>query len=162
MCFDSKYPISNSYLSLDLCVYILQCLFKISAWMPNSDFKLTWKQTFSIFPPSVSSQTKNKKIDLWFLSLVTHTVKNLPAMQETWLWLLGWEDPPEKEMVTHSSILAWEIPCIEEPGVLQSTRLQRIGHDWATNIFFCSQRTSLLLANSLGIRFKECQIIQTI
>ena len=56
-------------------------------------------------------------------------VKNLPAMQETWVQFLGWEDPLEKEMATHSSILAWEIPCIEEPGVLQSVRLQRVRHD---------------------------------
>ena len=45
-------------------------------------------------------------------------VKNPPAMQETWVWSLGWEDPPEKEMVTHSSILAWRIPWTEEPGGL--------------------------------------------
>ena len=44
--------------------------------------------------------------------------KDLPAMQETWVQSLGWEDPLEKGMATHSSILAWEIPCIEEPGVL--------------------------------------------
>ena len=48
-------------------------------------------------------------------------VKNLPAMQETQVQTLGWEDPPEKEMATHSSILAWEIPCTEEPRGLQST-----------------------------------------
>ena len=42
-------------------------------------------------------------------------VKHLPAMPETWVQSLGWEDPLEKEMATHSSILAWEIPCTEEP-----------------------------------------------
>ena len=47
-------------------------------------------------------------------------VKNLPEMQETWVRFLGWEDPLEKEMATHSSILAWEIPQIEEPGGLQA------------------------------------------
>ena len=45
-------------------------------------------------------------------------VKNSPAMQETWVWSLGWEDPLEKGMVTHSSILAWRIPQTEEPGGL--------------------------------------------
>ena len=45
-------------------------------------------------------------------------VKNLPAMWEIWVQFLGWEDPLEKEMATHSSILAWEIPCTEEPGRL--------------------------------------------
>ena len=53
-------------------------------------------------------------------------------MQETWVQFLGWEDPLEKEMATHSSILAWEIPWTEEPGGLQSMELQRVGHDWAT------------------------------
>ena len=50
-------------------------------------------------------------------------------MQETWVQSLGWEDPLEEEMATHSSILAWRIPWMEEPGGLQSTALQRVGHD---------------------------------
>ena len=49
-------------------------------------------------------------------SPVAQMVKNLPAMQETWVWSLGWEDPLEKGMATHSSILAWRIPWTEEPG----------------------------------------------
>ena len=57
-------------------------------------------------------------------SLVVQTVKNLPAMQETWVQSLGWEDPLEKEMATHSSILAWKIPWTEVPGGLQSIGLQ--------------------------------------
>ena len=52
--------------------------------------------------------------------------KNLPAMKETWVCSLGQEDPLEKEMATHSSILAWEIPWIEEPGGLQSMGLQEL------------------------------------
>ena len=56
-------------------------------------------------------------------------VKNLPEMQETWVQLLGWEDPLEKGMVTHSSILAWRTPWTEEPGGLQSMRSQRVRHD---------------------------------
>jgi len=55
---------------------------------------------------------------------MTQTVKHLPTMWETWVRSLGWEDPPEKEMTTHSSTLAWKIPWTEEPGRLQSTRLQ--------------------------------------
>ena len=51
-------------------------------------------------------------------SLAVHMVKNLLAMQETWVQSLGWEDALERGMATHSSILAWEIPCIEEPGGL--------------------------------------------
>ena len=62
-------------------------------------------------------------------SLVAQTVQRLPAMQETWVRSLGQEDPLEKEMATHSSILAWRIPWTEEPGRLQSMGLQRVRHD---------------------------------
>jgi len=60
-------------------------------------------------------------------------VKNLPAMQETWVRSLGWEDSLKKGMATHFSILAWRIPWTEDPGRLQSMGLQRVGHDWAAN-----------------------------
>ena len=60
-------------------------------------------------------------------------VKNLPAMQETWVRSLGWEDSLKKGMATHCSILAWRIPWTEDPGWLQSTGLQRVRHDWAAN-----------------------------
>ena len=60
---------------------------------------------------------------------MAQTVKNLPATQETWVQSLGWEDPLEKEMATHSSILAWRIPWTEDPGRLQSMGSQRVGHD---------------------------------
>ena len=56
-------------------------------------------------------------------------VKNLLLRQETWVQSLGREEPLEKEMATHSSILAWRIPWTEEPGGLQSIGLQRVGHD---------------------------------
>ena len=56
-------------------------------------------------------------------------VKNLPSMQETRVQSLGRQDPLEKGMVTHSSVLAWEIPWTEEPGGLQSMGSQRVGHD---------------------------------
>ena len=56
-------------------------------------------------------------------------LKHLLAMQETWVLSLGQEDPLEKEMATHSSILAWRIPWTEEPGGLQSTGSQRVKHD---------------------------------
>ena len=59
-------------------------------------------------------------------------VENLPAKQETQVRFLGQEDPPEKEMATHSSILAWRIPWADEPGGLQSMGLQRVGYDLAT------------------------------
>ena len=68
-------------------------------------------------------------------SLEAQMVKNLPAMQETQVCYLDWEDPLKKEIATHYSILAWRTPWTEEPGGLQSTRSQRVTHDWATNDF---------------------------
>ena len=61
--------------------------------------------------------------------LVAHMVKSLPAMRETWVQSLAREDPLEKQIATHSSVLAWRIPWTEEPGGLQSMGLQRVGHD---------------------------------
>ena len=74
---------------------------------------------------------------MWFLQkdilkwafLVAQTVKRLPAMKETWVRSLGREDPLEKEIATHYSVLAWRIPWAEEPGGLQSTGSQRVRHD---------------------------------
>ena len=68
-------------------------------------------------------------------SLVAQMVKNLLAMQETWVWSLGWDDPLQKGMATYSSILAWRIPWPEEPGRLQSMGSQRVRHNWTTNTF---------------------------
>ena len=67
----------------------------------------------------VQSQSKGKRAEM---------VRNLPAMQETWVQSLGQEDPLEKGMATHSSILAWRIPWTEEPGMLQSMGSQRVRH----------------------------------
>ena len=68
-------------------------------------------------------------------SLVAQMIKNLSSMWETWVRSLDWEDPMEKGMATHSSILAWGIPGTEEPGGLQSMGQQRVRHDGTTNIF---------------------------
>ena len=67
-------------------------------------------------------------------SLVAQMVKRLPTMQETRVWSLGWEDPLEKEMATHSSTPAWKIPWMEERGRLQSMGSQRVRHDWVTSL----------------------------
>ena len=66
---------------------------------------------------------------LCLVIIVAQRLKCLPAMWETWVPSLGWEDPLEKEMATYSSILAWRIPWAEEPGGLQSTGLQRVRHN---------------------------------
>ena len=79
-----------------------------------------------VFPP----HDKSHSCLLW-ASLMAHWVKNLPAVQETRetrVQPLGWEDPLEEEIATHSSILAWRIPWAEEPGGLQSMGSQRIGY----------------------------------
>ena len=68
----------------------------------------------------VQSQSKGKRAEM---------VRNLPAMQETWVRSLDQKDPLEKGMATHSSILAWRIPWTEEPGMLQSLGSQRVRHD---------------------------------
>ena len=81
-------------------------------------------------------------ISKWFLTIVCHYFilpaqmeKNLPSMQETRVWSLGWEDPLEKGMAIHSSIFAWRIPWTEKPGWLQFAGLQRVGQDWVTNTY---------------------------
>ena len=68
-------------------------------------------------------------------SLVAQMGKTVPAMWETWVWSLDQEDPLEKGMATHSSILAWRIPWTEEPGRLQSMGCKRVRHDLVTNVF---------------------------
>ena len=73
-------------------------------------------------------------------SLVVQTVKNLPAIQETQVWSLGQEDPLEKGIATHSSILAWSVPWTEDPG--GSTGSQRVRHSWVTNTTTAIQNKS--------------------
>ena len=68
--------------------------------------------------------------DKWYMGLPDGSVvKNLPAVQETWVGSLGWEDPLEEGMATHSSFLAWRIPRTEKPDGLQSMGSQRVGYD---------------------------------
>ena len=77
-------------------------------------------------------------------SLVAQTVKRLPTMQETRVRSLGCEVPLEKEITTHSSILAWKIPWMGEPGRLQSMGSQRVGHNWATSFHFVLQSNIMI------------------
>ena len=84
------------------------------------------------------SKSHSGRVRIWteaVWSLVAQMVKNLPIMQETQVWFLGWEGPLEKGMAIHSSILAWRIPWTEEPGGLQSMAWQRVRHNWAPNTF---------------------------
>jgi len=93
----------------------------LSFWM------LSFKPAFSL-----SSFTLIKR--LFSSSSVAQRIKRLPAIRETWVRSLGREDPLEKEVATHSSILAWRIPWTEELDGLQSTGSQRVRHDWATSL----------------------------
>ena len=86
-------------------------------------------------------------------SLVAQRIKRLPAMQETWVWSLGREDPLEKEMATHSSIVAWRIPWTEEPGGLQSMGLQRLRHDWVTSLILIPALSPSFLTSSQPLKF---------
>ena len=79
-------------------------------------------------------------------SLVAQMLKRLPTMRETWVQSLGREDLLEKEMATHSSILAWKIPWTEEPGRLQSMGSQRVGHDWTTSLL---REVRILIVDSM-------------
>ena len=84
--------------------------------------------------PSESGQSQGLRFKFGFklsayLNLMAQMVKNLPAMWETWVQSLVWEDPLGKGMATHSSILAWRIPWTEEPGGLQSMGSQRVRQD---------------------------------
>ena len=86
-------------------------------------------------------------------------VKRLPTKRETWVRSLGWEDPLEKDMATHSSILAWKIPWTEEPGGLQSMGSQRVGHDWAafTLPYLCEQRWNIYFLPLIPSEFRVFQ-----
>ena len=104
------YPLQYSSLENSNMDYTVHGVAKSWTWL--SDFYFTWA------------------------SLVAQMVKSLPAVQDTWVRSLDQEDPLEKEMATHSSILAWKIPWTEEPGRLQSMGSHRVGHDWATLLSF--------------------------
>ena len=84
-------------------------------------------------------------------TLVAQRVKHLPAVRETQVQSLGWEDPLEKEMATHSSTLAWKIPQTEEPGRLQPMGSQRVGHDWATSLSTHTRIARIVSILILGI-----------
>ena len=102
--------------------------FMVQLSLPYMTTGKTTALTRQTFVGRVMSLLFNMLSRLVLASLVAQMVKHLPTMQETWVQSLGQEDPLEKEMATHSSILAWRIPWTEEPGRL-TMGLQRVGHD---------------------------------
>ena len=97
--------------------------------MSEGEFRV-WRKKNHLFQWQWENRVKQNNPDFLRVSLMAQPVKNLPAMQETGVQCLGWEDPLEKKMAIYSSILAWRIPWTEE-----SMWSQRVGHNWATNIF---------------------------
>ena len=128
-----KCPIS--FMKVYLSVIMFKFILNSRSWTYD-----TWIHT-----DGVSSMANN---NLLWASLIAQLIKNLPSMQETWVPFLGWEDPLEKEMATHSSILAWKIPWTEEPGGLQSMGLQRVRRSWTSAQAACWwYRNSTLLGS---------------
>ena len=112
-----------------------------SPWWPGNPCvkeQQGWNQPGSLKDSTEHSNSKaeiGKNYFLWFKYMVAQMVKNLPAVWETRVQSLDQEDPLEKGMATHSSILAWRIPWTEEPIGPQSMGLKRVRHNWATNTF---------------------------
>ena len=120
-----KYIFWNWLLELLLCIGFLK--------IDDHAYDISWGQVSFTYSPTGCVNIKCPSAHLLRASLVVQMAKKLPAVQEAWVRSSGREDPLEKRMCTHSSILAWEIPWTQEPGSLQSMGLQRIRHDWATN-----------------------------
>ena len=100
--------------------------------MPSRNiYRLTWVSlTLDVGYLFPAAPAKRSHCSLpWTRGISSPPIKNLPAMQDTQVWSLGWEDPLEKEMATYSHIVVWRIPWTEEPGKLQSMVSQRVGHD---------------------------------
>ena len=92
--------------------------------LPEKEFRMIVKMI-----KNLESKMEKMQESINKASLVAQRLKHLPAMRETWLRSLGWEDPLEKEMATHSRVLAWRIPGTEEPGGLLSMGSHRVRHD---------------------------------
>ena len=125
---------------------------------------LAWRIPWTVQPGRLQSMGLQRVGHNWVTSLslwasrVAQRLKRLPPMRETWARSLGWEDLLEKEMVTHSSILAWRVPWTEEPGRLQSTGSQKVGHNWATSL---QSLWRCLRSSGLHIMLRgliECQV----
>ena len=123
------------------CHALLQQIFATKGWNPwlrSPALAGRFSTTSATLEALLQIHQLVKSITLWLLfwaSQVAQRVKNLPAMQETWVQSLGWKDPLEKGRATHSSILAWRIPWRKEPWGYKSMGLQRARHDWVTFTF---------------------------
>ena len=117
------------------CHFLLQCMkVKSESEVAQSCPTLSDSMDWSLPGSSIHGIFQARVLEWGAIAFSTASVRstlNLLAIQETWAWFLCWEDPLEKGMATHSSILAWRIPWTEEHGGLQSIGSQRVGHDWS-------------------------------
>ena len=116
------------------CTQYASKLGKRSSGHKTGKGQFSFQSQKKAMPKNAQITTQLHSSHMLAASLVAQMVKQLPATWETWVWSLGWKEPLEKEMATHSSTLAWKIPWTEEPGRLQSMGSQRMGHDWATSL----------------------------
>ena len=138
-CLMAFYPQQNFFQNLNRSSQALPLLYQPSSCNILFFFFLVANSTFfTASSQGVDSISRNHflcssiRSNASWVFLVAQLVKNPPAVQETQAQSLHGEDPLEKEMATHSSILVWKIPWTEEPGRLQSMGSQRVGHDLAT------------------------------
>ena len=108
-----------------------------------------------IFVRVLNNYEKSLYIMFWGFP-VAQIIKRLLVVWETWVQSLGWEDPLEKEMTTHSSTLIWKIPWTEEPDMLQSLRSQRVGHEWVTSLSL--HLIMLYFSEILANQGKKCNV----
>ena len=123
----------------------------------------SYSMEYEWFPVKSFYQVSELDLTLPFLgaSLGAQTVKNLPAMLETWVRSLGWEDSLEEEMATHSSILAWRNPWTKEPGGPQSIGLQRLGYDWNDSATAVSEQINYVKYKIVVGHKKEVKVAQS-
>ena len=148
------------------------CQLLKSAHISSLQFSLRFLSSESLWLPllllSAFTGSCDYIVSMWkiggnlFILRPHQMVKNLPTMQETGIWSLHWEDPLEKGMATHSSILAWRILGPKEPRGLQSMGSQRVRHDWVTNTCIISTMfINTIIGGQKSCEPKSC-LIQTL
>ena len=157
ICYALLYRVTRLFITLENFLHVCYLFMYVCGI-----YLRTWFQI--IFPYVAPSETKDLTLgnkttcNIYQDFPVSQTVTNLPAMQETRVWSLGWEDPLEKGMASQSSILAWRIPWIEEPGELKSVGLQMVEHDWATNIHDIYHPCQLNHNQDIFLFLHQCKI----
>ena len=158
LCFSSSNPWLKRSPWSGMCLCLINIYFIIwnSSWAQPSPKVLPWVPGWVWHPYMLLPSSHRYNALLSWAPQVAQMVKNTPAMQETRVWSLGWEDPLEKGMATHSSILAWRIPWTEETGGLHSPWWHRVRHNWVTNTFY--HHTVLKLSITFLTRPPQCEM----